>query len=202
VLAAYHAENTVRSREATMAAVRAGYHVGPLPFGYRAQRIPVASTGRRRCRVRLMIEPVEAATVGMIFAWRVSDHLSLSEIARRLTASRYPAPLHPATGRPVRWSRKIVAPILRNPTYTGRTVWGRYHVGQAVPPDRWAISAPGAHPAVIDDATFLAAQPSPRQRLELAAAWRMPRPSDPYDPTDEGGAEDGSQRGIGTPRAA
>lgn len=179
VLAAYHAENTEHARAVITALVRAGYHVGPVPFGYRAHHSPAGTSGdlpnRRRRRVRLTIEPVEAATVAMIFAWCVTDGLSRTQIAHRLTAARYPAPLHPVTGQPVAWSRTIVATILRNPTYTGRTVWGRCQAGQSVPPVRWVFSAPGAHLLLVNDDMFLAAEPSPRRRAELVAAWSVTR---------------------------
>lgn len=177
VLAAYHVENAQRARARITALVQAGYHVGPVPFGYRARHTEPESAGiRRRRRVRLTIEPVEAATVAMIFRWRVTDGLPRAEIARRLAGARYPAPLHPVTARPVTWSPAIVATILRNPTYTGRAVWGRRNAGRPVSPTQWVISAAGAHLAIVDDATFLAAQPSERLRTALAIAWRSPQP--------------------------
>lgn len=172
VLAAYHHENAQRAGATITALIQAGYHVGPVPFGYRARHTEPESMGHRRRRFRLTIEPVEAATVAMIFTWRITDGLSRAEIAHRLTGARYPAPLHPVTARPVTWSPTI----LRNPTYTGRTVWGRRHAGRPVAPARWVISAAGAHLAVVDDATFLAAQPSERLRTALAIAWRSHRP--------------------------
>jgi hypothetical protein len=177
VLAAYHVETAQRARATITALVQAGYHVGPVPFGYRARHTEPESVGHRRhSRVRLTIEPVEAATVAMIFTWRVTDGLSRAEIVHRLAGARYPAPLHLVTARPVTWSPAIVATILRNPTYTGRTVWGRRHAGRPVAPTRWVTSAAGAHLAVVDDATFLAAQPSEPLRTELAIAWRSHQP--------------------------
>jgi len=178
VLAAYHAQNAERARVVITALVRAGYHVGPVPFGYRAHRLadaPGDGPNRGRRRIRLTIEPVEAATVAMIFTWCVTDGLSRTQITQRLIAARYPAPLHPVTGQPMAWSQPIVTAILRNPAYTGRTVWGRSHDGQPIPPTRWVFSKPGAHVALINDDMFLAAEPSPRHRTELVVAWSLTR---------------------------
>lgn len=53
VLAAHHAETTQRARRAMVELVRAGYQIGPAPYGYRTLRIRVtAATGHARFRGR------------------------------------------------------------------------------------------------------------------------------------------------------
>jgi hypothetical protein len=121
VLSEYHAATLAQARRGSEELVRAGFNTGDVPYGYRAQRVQVTPAGRRaRWRTRLVIEPVEAATVRMIFAWRGEDRLPTKEIRRRLAVSRYPAPLNPETGQPGMWTVVIVRAILRNPKYLGR----------------------------------------------------------------------------------
>jgi hypothetical protein len=73
------------------------------------------------------------------------------------------------------WSRRAVETIVGNPRYTGRQVYGRHgiahhetspgtrHAGEpatrrAVARDQWVISGTLAHPPLISEATFVAAQ--------------------------------------------
>ncbi len=78
----------------------------------------------------------------------------------------------------VAWTLRTVAAILANPRYTGRQVWKRQSVDHRElrpgdktsrppgvkptrhwnPRDQWEISEPGAHPALVSEADFLAAQ--------------------------------------------
>ena len=119
VIAAYHAETARRSRARTVELVLAGRHVGRIPFGYRA----TAREQRGRADgTMLAIEPIEAATVAMIFSWRTRDELGLSEISQRLNAARYPRPVHPTRQLEVAWTSGHVAGILANPVYSGRSV--------------------------------------------------------------------------------
>jgi hypothetical protein len=104
-----------------------------------------------------VIEPVEAATVKMIFSWRGVDHLTVTEIQRRLTESRYPAPLDPQTEQPVGWTRAIVHAILTNPKYVDRQVWGRHRHGRRVHSTRWIWSPAWAHPPIVTLQEFAAA---------------------------------------------
>lgn len=163
VLRDYHAANLAAARAGSEDLVRAGFNTGEVPYGYRAHRVQVTPAGRRpRWRTRLTIEPVEAATVRMIFVWRGEDRLSVPQIRSRLGASRYPAPLDPATGQPTVWTVATVRSILHNPKYLGRQVWGRRHRGRPAPEHRWVWSSPWAHPPIVDHATFAAVQ-HPRQ---------------------------------------
>lgn len=173
VLREYHAVNLEHARRASEEMVRAGFNTGAVPYGYRAQRVRVVPAGKRpRWRTRLLIEPVEASTVRMIFLWRGEDRLHFSEILRRLSAARYPAPLDPETGQPGVWTRAVVRAILRNPKYTGRQVWGRHHHGRRAPHTLWVWSPVWVHPPVITGEEFAAAN---------RRAWRVATPPDARD---------------------
>lgn len=159
ILQRYHARNLAAARRATEDLVREGWHTGCIPYGYQPQRIRIAPIGRRpRYRTRLMIEPVEASIVKMIFLWRVHDGLSLDEIVHRLNGARYPTPIRPGASEPAEWASPVVRAILGNPKYTGYQVWGRTHHGYPTPSEQWVWSGHWAHPPVIDLETFMAAQ--------------------------------------------
>src|SRR5262249_46353778 len=79
VLRDYHATNLAHARHAAEELVRAGCNTGTVPYGYRPRPVRIAPTGGRpRWRHRLVIEPVEAATVKMIFTWRGQDRLPVA----------------------------------------------------------------------------------------------------------------------------
>jgi hypothetical protein len=175
VLADYHADTTRQAREATIALVRAGFHIGAIPYGYRTRRVRAGSAAitpppglvNRR---RLVPDPVTAAVVAAIFWWRVEEHLSATAIAARLAADprHCPPPLHPATGRERPWTARMVLAMLSNPVYTGRTVWGRTDHRRHTPVQGWITSAPGAHRALVDDRTFA------RAAAITATVWHAP----------------------------
>ncbi|TWE27582.1 recombinase family protein [Prauserella muralis] len=150
----YHAMTSRWARERIIKLVRAGYHLGTVPYGYRAMRaIPAGSI---RTLPRLVPDPATAPVVPLIYCWRLDERLSLTGIADRLNAdpTRYPRPVHAATGHPRPWTPKIVRNILTNPVYIGRTVWGRTRAGRPVPAQQWIISGPRAHRALVDDRAF------------------------------------------------
>ena len=81
-------------------------------------------------------------------------------IRARLNANRalYPPP-NPARG----WTAAGLYALLANPKYTGYQVLGRKHqVSKTrkvpVPPDKWIWSPAPRHPALVDKATWDAAQ--------------------------------------------
>lgn len=113
VLRDYHAANLAHARRTTEQLVREGWNIGPVPYGYRPHRVRVTEPARRgRHRTRLLIEPVEAATVAMIFHWRVHERLSPQTITVRLTDNHYPQPRDPITGHPQPWTVDRVTTIL------------------------------------------------------------------------------------------
>jgi hypothetical protein len=167
VMSDYHATNLATARTASEELVRAGFNTGNVPYGYRAHRVQVTPAGgRARWRTRLVLEPVEASTVRMIFVWRGEDRLPTKEIRRRLAASRYPAPLNPETGQPCVWTVAMVRAILRNPKYLGRQIWGRTQHGRRAPHDTWVWSPVWTHPPVVSAEEFAAAN----RRTRLATA--------------------------------
>ncbi|GAB3474354.1 recombinase family protein [Amycolatopsis cihanbeyliensis] len=162
VLAAHHADTTRRARAAMVEIVRAGYQVGPPPYGYRALRIRVTDpSGHSRLRAVLVPDWQTGAVVKQIFIWRADHGLTFAVIAARLNSDlrQYPAP------RPNgRWSAKAVRRIVANVKYTGRQVWARTIAGRPVPTERWVTSAPKVHEPLVDERTFHRAQPGAAER--------------------------------------
>lgn len=177
VLAAQSQREVVRSRHRTLAAMTAQtieqgrFLGGRPPYGYRLvdagphPNRAHAAWGRRR--QRLDPDPLTAPTVQWIFAERLTGH-SVAGIARELNEQGV---LCPSAADPERnrhrsgqsWNLRSVAVILANPRYTGREVWHRHRSatpgrGRRTLPAEWAMSASPAHPALVAEADFVAAQ--------------------------------------------
>ena len=136
-----------------------------------------AAWGRRAHR--LEPDPQTAPVVRWIFAQRLAGH-SVARIARALNEAGVPCPSAADPARnPHRtaagWTLGTVTTILSNPRYTGRQVWNRQRTDteladpanvtlghKSVPqwnlPDGWVISSRPAHPALVSEADFIAAQ--------------------------------------------
>jgi site-specific DNA recombinase len=136
-----------------------------------------AQWGRRL--KRLDPDPATAGHVRWIFTQRLNG-LSAQQIAALLSERDIPSPAASDPDRnahreTLAWSRRAVDTILANPRYTGRQVSGRQRIthhesssgGQHAggPPTRGpndrsdvVISKGPAHPALISEATFVAAQ--------------------------------------------
>lgn len=156
-LAAHHAETTRRARQAMVELVRAGYQIGPPPYGYRALRIRVTDpSGHSKLRAVLVPDWQTAAVVKQIFIWRADHGLTFAAIAARLNSDprQYPAPV--PNGR---WTAKAVRRIVTNAKYTGRQVWARTVAGRLAPVEQWVTSAPKVHEPLVDERTFHRAQP-------------------------------------------
>ncbi|WP_242424911.1 recombinase family protein, partial [Frankia sp. EI5c] len=185
LLAAHHAWTTERARQAQIDLVRAGYHLGPVPYGYFAVRV-LPPYGVQRRRVRLVIDPVPASIVAAIYRWRVDDRLSARAITTRLRGIEDLAltPVDTATGFPRPWTPAAVTRVLTNPVYTGATVWGRTVAGRPVPPEGWII-CPHAHEPIIDGQTFHQAQqlaaPGTGVFSPLLPPWRFPGSQSAFD---------------------
>lgn len=155
MLVRHHAEATRRAREAMIEIVRAGYQIGPPPYGYRALRIRVTDpSGRSKLRAVLVPDWQTAAVVKQIFLWRADDGLTFAAIAARLDADlrQYPAPSE-------RWTAKAVQRIVTNVKYTGRQIWARTAAGRPAPAEQWVTSAPMVHEPLVDERVFRRAQP-------------------------------------------
>ncbi|SFQ18662.1 recombinase family protein [Amycolatopsis rubida] len=156
-LSAHHAETTRRARAAMVELVRAGYQIGPPPYGYRALRIRVTDpSGHSKLRAVLVPDWQTAAVVKQIFIWRADRGLTFAVIAAQLNNDprQYPAPV--PNGR---WTAKAVRRIVTNVKYTGRQVWARTVAGRPAPVEQWVTSAPKVHEPLVDERTFHRAQP-------------------------------------------
>ena len=140
------------------------------PYGYRY--VPKGARGAGRGEARFEVVPDEAGVVRQVFAWVGRDRVSVSEVARRLTAAGVPT----RTGRP-RWDPSVVWGMLKNPAYAGRAAYGKRTNGPVewplrprrgsgspprkpytshwAPPEEW-IAVPV--PALVPEALFAAAQ--------------------------------------------
>ena len=174
-LAIHHAETTRRARAAMVEIVRAGYQIGPPPYGYRALRIRVTDpSGHSKLRAVLVPDWRTAAVVKQIFIWRSDHGLTFAVIAARLNSDRgqYPAPTPNGP-----WTAKAVRRIVTNAKYTGRQVWARTVAGRPAPMEQWVTSAPNVHERLVDDRTFHRAQPGPTELPAGSAAGADVPPS-------------------------
>jgi site-specific DNA recombinase len=152
---------------------RQGWNVGRPPYGYQAEPIPHPVPARRaegRTKTRLRPDPVRAAVVRQIFAWRVTERLGYRAIAERLSQDpdRYPPPVSPDPARSRDcWGYSAVLEILRNPKYTGSMVWNRRASkkgGRHNPPEAWIWSPEPTHEPIVSRELFAAAQQVAPQR--------------------------------------
>jgi hypothetical protein len=175
---------SIRVRTAMAAQTRQGRYLGGRPpYGYRlADAGPHpnkahAAWGRRAHR--LEPDPGTAHVVSWIFAQRLAGH-SVARITRALNDAGIPCPSAADPDRnPHRTAAAqalgTVTSILGNPRYTGRQVQNRQRTDseladpantslghKTVPrwnlPGGWVISARPAHPALVSEAGFIAAQ--------------------------------------------
>ena len=173
----------VRTAMAAQTREQGRYLGGRPPYGYRlADAGPHpnkahAAWGRRAHR--LEPDPQTAPQVAWIFAQRLAGH-SMARIARALNDAAVPCPSAADPERnPHRsgkaWTLHTVRAILGNPRYTGRQVWNRQRTDADLVdpantglghrpvqrwnlPEGWVISARPAHPAIVTEADFIAAQ--------------------------------------------
>ncbi|MEV5754381.1 recombinase family protein [Actinoallomurus sp. NPDC052308] len=173
----------VRTAMATQAREQGRYLGGRPPYGYRLvdagphPNRAHAAWGRRAHR--LEPDPETAPIVKWIFAQRLAGH-SVARIARALNDAEIPCPSAADPERNAHrsgreWTHTTVRSILANPRYTGRQVWNRQptehdlidpantglghrQVQRWNLPDGWVISHRPAHPALVSETDFVAAQ--------------------------------------------
>jgi site-specific DNA recombinase len=173
----------VRTAMTVQAREQGRYLGGRPPYGYRLvdagphPNKAHAAWGRRAHR--LDPDPATAPTVLWIFAQRLAGH-SVARIARALNEAGVPCPSAADPRRnPHRigaeWTLGTVTTILANPRYTGRQVWNRQRTDTELAdpanvtlghksvqrwnlPDGWVISSRPAHPALVSETDFIAAQ--------------------------------------------
>ncbi|HKM70143.1 MAG TPA: recombinase family protein [Stellaceae bacterium] len=88
------------------------------PFGYRYVTI---QEGGGQARYEVVLE--EARIVRQLFTWVGQEHLSLSEVCRRLEKQQVPT----RTGL-ARWSPSTIAMLLKNPAFVGQATFGKTRV--------------------------------------------------------------------------
>jgi site-specific DNA recombinase len=187
----------VRTAMAAQTREQGRYLGGRPPYGYRlADAGPHpnkahAAWGRRAHR--LEPDPVTAPVVRWMFAQRLAGH-SAARITRALNDAGIPCPSASDPKRnPHRsgagWTLRTVAAILANPRYTGRQVWNRQRtefdlvdpantdlghrqVQRWNLPEGWVISKHPAHPALVSEADFIAAQEASAPRGPAGPAAR------------------------------
>jgi site-specific DNA recombinase len=187
----------VRTAMAAQTREQGRYLGGRPPYGYRlADAGPHpnkahAAWGRRAHR--LEPDPVTAPVVRWMFGQRLAGH-SVARVTRALNDAEIPCPSAADPGRnPHRsgagWTLRTVAAILANPRYTGRQVWNRQRtefdlvdpantalghkqVQRWNLPEGWVISEHPAHPALVSEADFIAAQEASAPRGPAGPAVR------------------------------
>jgi site-specific DNA recombinase len=187
----------VRTAMAAQTRDQGRYLGGRPPYGYRLTDAGPhpnkahAAWGRRAHR--LEPDPETAPVVQWMFAQRLAGH-SVARITRALNDAGIPCPSAADPGRnPHRtgaaWTLRTVAAILANPRYTGRQVWNRQRtdfdlidpadtgmghkqVQRWNLPEGWVISRHPAHPALVSEADFIAAQEAGTPRGPAGQAAR------------------------------
>ena len=173
----------VRTAMAVQVREQGRYLGGRPPYGYRLgdagphPNKAHAAWGRRAHR--LEPDPETAHIVRWIFARRLAGH-SVARIARALNDAGVPCPSAADPGRNLHrtgagWTLGTLTTILSNPRYTGRQVWNRQRTDRDLVdpgdialghkpvqrwnlPDGWVISRKPAHPPLVSEADFIAAQ--------------------------------------------
>jgi hypothetical protein len=188
----------VRTAMAAQTREQGRYLGGRPPYGYRlADAGPHpnkahAAWGRRAHR--LEPNPDTAPVAAWMFAERLAGH-SIARITRALNDAAIPCPSATDPKRnPHRtgaaWTLGTVASILANPRYTGRQVWNRQRTDADLVdpantglghrqvqrwnlPAGWVISARPAHPALVSEADYIAAQEASAPRGPAGSATRQ-----------------------------
>jgi site-specific DNA recombinase len=187
----------VRTAMAAQTLEQGRYLGGRPPYGYRlADAGPhpnkaQAAWGRRAHR--LDPDPQTAPVVAWMFAERIGGR-SAARIARAMNESAIPCPSASDPARnPHRtgngWTVHTVAAILANPRYTGRQVRNRQRTDRDLVdpantglghrdvqrwnlPEGWVISRKPAHPAIVSEADYVAAQQASAPRGPVGPATR------------------------------
>ena len=165
-----------RSRAGMEESVRQGWQTGgPAPYGYALEPHPhpnpqKARAGRRKHR--LVLDPVRAPIVAMIFADYVEGAIGIGAICEKLNRDleRYPPPHRnrkDENSLRQTWSRSQLRSMLRNPKYTGYNVWNRHdnRNGRPLlrPREEWVWSPAPTHEALVSRETFDAVEERSRR---------------------------------------
>jgi len=156
-----------KSRRGMEESVRQGWHTGgPAPYGYTLEPHPHPNPHKARegmKKHRLIVEPVRAAVVLMIFEDYCVRHLGMGAICDKLNRDleHYPPPARnpkDENGLPPTWSKSQIQGMLRNPKYTGYNVWNRHDKRKGRPLIRpqaeWIWSPTPSHEAIVTKDLF------------------------------------------------
>jgi Recombinase len=157
-VAVYRAEIALRARHSRVVAIRAGIHLGRVPYGY-------TLTPDRR----LVPAPAPAQVVESIYRWRVERAVGVAEIVRRLAADpdRFPPPPPGRPGATVGWTPARVAAILTDSRHAGRAVLRPARCDPATGWTAAVLTPTRTHPALVDDHAWRAAQLPARRPLPV-----------------------------------
>ena len=146
-----------RLEQGRIMSVKEGKYIANVPpNGYQIQKLQ----GEKG--YTLVPDPQRAETVKLIFEMYTSG-VGVSRIVRRLNEMKIP------TAKGGAWVNATIQSILRNPTYIGKVRWGARPLQKKIvngkmvterpraDEDTWII-ADGLHEAIIDEATYEAAQ--------------------------------------------
>ena len=141
-------------------AARAGKHAAPTPIGYK-RAYPQGQDYDRKVASVMVPDEQYGPLVQEIFRLFVHEGYSGRALARWLNAGQLPNP----KSEHGRWDARTVRQILRHRVYGqyedteyGQIEWGKTHTGDWSHYKGEVITAQGQHAALIDRATFEAAQ--------------------------------------------
>ncbi len=183
---------TVQARD------QGSYLGGRLPYGYRlVDAGPHPNRAWARCGARaqrLDIDPTNGPVVTWMFQQRLAGH-SMARNTRALNDMKIPCPAAADRERnPHRtaeaWTLTSVHAVLSNPRYTGRQVWNRQRTDHELidpdnttlghrdvmrrnTPDEWIISEKQAHPALVSEADFVAAQAIRAEKKAVGRTYQL-----------------------------
>jgi site-specific DNA recombinase len=177
-----------KSRRGMEESVRQGWHTGgPVPYGYQLQEHQHPNPHKARegkKKHRLIVEPIRAAVVLMIFTDYCRNALGMGAICDKLNRDleRFPPPARnpkDENGLPPTWSKSQIQSMLRNPKYTGYNVWNRHdkRKGRPLirPREEWIWSATPTHEAIVPRDLFDMVTERAK-RNEIRPGRRAPNP--------------------------
>ena len=147
-------------RRGTDLSIQSGNYIGSVPpYGYDKAWV---TEGKRKCPT-LSVNPAQAEVVKMIFEMYVKEDMGMTNIAKRLDASK----ITPPKGE--HWSPAAIRDMLSNIHYTGKIKQNYRKVITVVEDGEIVKTRPktkvgeymvheGKHPAIISEELFYAAQ--------------------------------------------
>ena len=159
----------------------AGWNIGTAPYGYLAERVPhpaPVKAAQGMTKTRLIPDPVRGPVVTQIYTWRVDRQARRPDHHRpaQRRPGRLPAPDGNAAGPSQPWPRSWPTPSTPGTWSTAAPAPANGRKARPVPPDQWIWSPEPAHPALVDRATWDAAQ-----QIGSRARQR-PRPRNTHHP--------------------